>query len=146
MWRNDTKCKYMFMFPLKNLARKGLTMMHDFATVGSNRSDLIKEWHSPIYPIMWSRLNHFCMVNSLVPKRCGSTFTRVYFKLILWIDILSIPSKIGLRWVPQNLADEKSPLAQVMAWCHQSTSHYLIQCWPRSIMPYGVTRLQWVKD
>ena len=25
MWRNDTKCKYMFMFPLKNLARKGLS-------------------------------------------------------------------------------------------------------------------------
>ena len=25
MWRNDIKCKYMFMFPLKNLARKGLT-------------------------------------------------------------------------------------------------------------------------
>ena len=24
MWRNDTKCKYMFMFPVKNLARKGL--------------------------------------------------------------------------------------------------------------------------
>ena len=24
MWRHDTKCKYMFMFPLKNLARKGL--------------------------------------------------------------------------------------------------------------------------
>ena len=24
MWRNDTKCKYMFMFLLKNLARKGL--------------------------------------------------------------------------------------------------------------------------
>ena len=24
MWRNDIKCNYMFMFPLKNLARKGL--------------------------------------------------------------------------------------------------------------------------
>ena len=24
MWRNDTKCKYMFMFPQKNLARKGV--------------------------------------------------------------------------------------------------------------------------
>ena len=24
MWRNDTKPKYMFMFRLKNLARKGL--------------------------------------------------------------------------------------------------------------------------
>ena len=23
MWRNDIKCKYMFMFPLKNFARKG---------------------------------------------------------------------------------------------------------------------------
>ena len=26
MWNNDIKCKYMFLFPLKNLARKGLTM------------------------------------------------------------------------------------------------------------------------
>ena len=25
MWRNDTKRKYMIMFPPKNLARKGLT-------------------------------------------------------------------------------------------------------------------------
>ena len=25
MWSNDIKCKYMFMFPLKNLARKGLS-------------------------------------------------------------------------------------------------------------------------
>ena len=24
MWSNDIKCKYMFMFPLKNLAHKGL--------------------------------------------------------------------------------------------------------------------------
>ena len=33
-----------------------------------------------------------------------------------------------------------------MAWCHQATSHYLNQCWPRSSMPYGVTRPQWVKQ
>ena len=32
-----------------------------------------------------------------------------------------------------------------MAWCRQATSHYLNQCWPRSPMPYGVTRPQWVK-
>ena len=24
MWMNDTKCKYMFMLPLKKIARKGL--------------------------------------------------------------------------------------------------------------------------
>ena len=32
MWRNDIKCKYMFMFPLKNLACKGLTLELGSAT------------------------------------------------------------------------------------------------------------------
>ena len=32
-----------------------------------------------------------------------------------------------------------------MAWCRKATSHYLSQCWPSSMSPYGVTRLQWVK-
>ena len=31
-----------------------------------------------------------------------------------------------------------------MAWCRQATSHYLSQCWPRSMSPYGVIRPQWV--
>ena len=30
-----------------------------------------------------------------------------------------------------------------MGWCHQSTSHNLIQIWPRSMPPYCVTRPQW---
>ena len=37
-----------------------------------------------------------------------------------------------------------SILVQVMAWCRQATSHYLIQCWPRSLSPYDVTRPQGV--
>ena len=32
-----------------------------------------------------------------------------------------------------------------MAWCHQTTSHYLSQCWPRSLSLYGITKQQWVK-
>ena len=28
MWRNDTKCKYMFMFPLKNLVRYISLVVH----------------------------------------------------------------------------------------------------------------------
>ena len=39
---------------------------------------------------------------------------------------------------------DKSTLVHVMAWCRQATSHYLNQCWPRSMSPYGVTRPQWV--
>ena len=46
--------------------------------------------------------------------------------------------------MPQDFTDVKSTLVQVMAWCRQATSHYLNQCWPRSSMPYGVTRPQWV--
>ena len=32
-----------------------------------------------------------------------------------------------------------------MACFHQATNHYLRQCWPRSMSPYGVPRPQWVK-
>ena len=30
-----------------------------------------------------------------------------------------------------------------MAWCCQATSHYLSQCWPRSVS-FSITRPQWV--
>ena len=48
------------------------------------------------------------------------------------------------KCMPQNSFDDKSILVQVMAWCHQATSHYLSQCWPRSMLPYGIARPQWV--
>ena len=54
-----------------------------------------------------------------------------------------ISYEIALRWMPLDLTD-KSTLVQVMAWCRQETSHYLSQCWPRSMLPNGVTRPQWV--
>ena len=31
-----------------------------------------------------------------------------------------------------------------MVWCHQASSHYLSQCWPKCMSPYGITRPQWV--
>ena len=40
----------------------------------------------------------------------------------------------------------ESTLVQVMAWCRQATSHYLSQCWHRSISPYDVTRPQLVNS
>ena len=35
-------------------------------------------------------------------------------------------------------------MVQATAWCPQATSHYMSQCLPRSLAPYGVTRPQWV--
>ena len=46
-----------------------------------------------------------------------------------------------LLWNRPNMnVTGQSTLVQVMAWCRQATSHYLSQCWPRSLSPYGVTR------
>ena len=49
-------------------------------------------------------------------------------------------------WMPLNTFDIKSILAQVMAWCHLATRHYLSQCWPRPMLPFGVishNELKW---
>ena len=77
----------------------------------------------------------------------GQNWPRVIiiYKLIPWTDTSCAACKIVERWIPQNsIDDNKSTLVQVMAWCRQATSHYLSQCWPRSMSPYGVTRPQWV--
>ena len=47
--------------------------------------------------------------------------------------------QIALRW-SLDLKDDTSTLVQVMAWCRQTTSHYLSQYWPRSISLHVVTR------
>ena len=68
----------------------------------------------------------------------------VIFNLALLIGIFKSSYDNVLRWMPQDLTDDKSTLVQVMAWCRQATSHYLNQCCPRSPTPYGFTRPQWV--
>ena len=90
--------------------------------------------------------NHWeCILNSLAAGRFQRNYRKVIFQLILVIDGLSISCKIVLKWMPMDLTDGKSTLVQVMAWCRQATSHYLSQCWPRSLSPYGVIRPQWVQ-
>ena len=81
----------------------------------------------------------------MTPGRFEWNLRSVIFKLILMIGGWNIFSKIALKWMSLDLIDDKSTLVQVMAWCHQATSHYPSQCWTRSVSPYGVTRPQWVK-
>ena len=61
-------------------------------------------------------------------------------RLISWVFKSTLP------WYEcqKTLDDGKLKLVLVMVWCNQATSHYLNQCWPRSQMPYGITRPQWV--
>ena len=83
-------------------------------------------------------------VNSLAPGGFGCNFNISIFKLTLLIGTFRASFDKVLRWMIQDLTDDKSTLIQVMAWCCQATSHYLSQCWPRSTSPYGVIRPQWV--
>ena len=56
-----------------------------------------------------------------------------------WVN----PCEIAFWWISLNLTNDKSTLVQVMAWCRRATSHYLNQCWSRSVSPYGVTN-EWM--
>ena len=79
----------------------------------------------------------------LSPRNCGDNFKSILFKLFIQNSRLGAHSK-SARWMPQNLISEKPTPVQVMAWCHQATSHYLDQCCPRSLMPYRIISPWWV--
>ena len=77
-------------------------------------------------------------VNLLAPGRCGNNFTSVIF--MLQVGFLNNSCEIALGCISQNPFNDKSTLFHVMAWYHQATSHYMKQCRPWSILPYGVIR------
>ena len=83
-------------------------------------------------------------IDSLAPGRPGCHFKTAIFNFVLLIGIFTSSNDNALRWIPGDLADDKSTLVQVMAWCRQATSHYLSQCWPSSMSPYGMPRPQCV--
>ena len=82
--------------------------------------------------------------NSLTPGRLEWNLISVIFSLILVNGGWGIKCETALRCMSLNLTEDKSTLVKVMAWCRQATSHYLSQCWPRSLPSYGITRSQWV--
>ena len=76
---------------------------------------------------------------------CGN-LTSVSSEYMLRIKFMSTSYEMALSWMPQNTIGDNSALVGTMAWCRQSTTHYLSQCVLRSISPYGVTRPQRVSD
>ena len=89
-------------------------------------------------------INHVCVSLTHWPLRNFEwSFRHVIFKRI-FVDGWHICCEIALIWMSLDFTDDQSSLVQVMAWCRQATSHYLSQCWPRSLSPYGVIRPQLV--
>ena len=60
----------------------------------------------------------------------------------LVIDSWSICCETALIKMSLGLTGDKSTLVQVMTWCRQAANHYLYQCCPSSMTPYGVYRGQ----
>ena len=105
-------------------------------------SDILCHNYKNLY---WYEHCSLVLINSLAPGRFQFNFRYIFFKLNLVNGGWGIFYEIAPRWMPLDLTNDKSTLVQVMAWCRQATSHYLSQCWPRSMSPNGVTRPQWVK-
>ena len=76
--------------------------------------------------------------NSLASRRFEINLRKLFFMQILLIHGWGISGENVLTWAAQDLTDDKSTFFQVMDWCRQATRHYLSQCWPRSMSPYGV--------
>ena len=101
-------------------------------------------WHLQTFTSFVMRFVSGLSVNSLAPGKFEWHFKYLIFQIISVIDGWGISCELALRWMSLHFTDDKSTLVQVMAWCRQATSHYLGQCWPRSLSPYGITGPQWV--
>ena len=100
---------------------------------------LVMAWHwtgnKPLPVAVLRSLRHVppLYVKSLVAGRSGWDLKNANFSLVLLIDTFRSSHDNALRWKPWDFTDDKSTLVQVMAWCRQATSHFLRQCWPRSL-------------
>ena len=74
----------------------------------------------------------------MAPGKFEWNFRYLIFQIISVIGGWDISCELALRWMSLDLTDDKSTLVQVMAWCRQATSHYLSQCWPRSLCKWKV--------
>ena len=81
------------------------------------------------------------LVNPLSQGWYGNDFKNAIAKYILRIKCMIMSDEIALCWMPHKTFDEKSPLVQILTWWRQATSHYLSQCWPRSMLPCGINSL-----
>ena len=59
---------------------------------------------------------------------------RSFYDLTSWASHVKL---ISGEWHRTPLILSQHQLFQIMAWCREATTHYLSQCWHRSMSPYG---------
>ena len=113
-----------------------------FASICKNMRILLMGWRYRERCWVIIALSH--LFNSLAPGGCGSDFKSKIWKIIIQNGSLGYHSEIALMWLPHKLTNRKSTMVRIMARCHEATSLYLNQCWPRSMLADCITRPQWV--
>ena len=86
--------------------------------------------------MMVSLLTHICVARPQWVKR----FSNLLYRIVAWAFAVKL-----LTGKCHRNSNEKSTLVQSLVWSCQAVSHYLSQCWPRSMWPYGIPRPQWFK-
>ena len=155
MWKNDTKCKYMFMFLLNNSARKELKIIWGLHMVsfvnwflwGCKFGDVMFVMTDLPYVLeirgwLCIRLifNSFPLdkMAAILEMRCSNAF-RWMESFIFWFKFhcslfVCTQLTISQHWFRLWLGAK---------W---ATSHYLSQCWPSSLMHICSTRGTWVNS
>ena len=75
----------------------------------------------------------------IAPWGYHSDFRCAILKCSVVIIFISTSSAIVFMQMEQDPTDDESTLVQVMAWHLKAISYYVNQCWPRSLMSYGIT-------
>ena len=86
----------------------------------------------------------YIFFNSLTTERCGSIFTNGFIKVILRIDILSKPCKMGLRWMALIISQYQ--LVQIMTWCRGGNKPLPERMLTQIYVTIRRIRSQWVKS
>ena len=113
----------------------------------ASRDWLTLKYETNTATLTWNRGWNTWYFNSLTPGSYSNIFRFLLFKnhnvycMVARTISVKLPSdkSNGPHWWYLRLV-------QVMAWGHQTTSHYLSHCWPRSLLSYGVTRPWWVAN
>ena len=140
-----SQCQHSFqMKAVQPLAKMLVTAQHYFSKTAQRHPNLtywifVFIWSYPPPKLQWPT-STMIAVYLIGPWGIWMKFWICIFKLILVIDSWGICCEIALIWMSLDFTDDQSTLVQVMAWCHQATSQYLSQCWPRTLSSYGIKR------
>ena len=122
-------------------------------TIRTNFSEILSEIHKFSFKEMHFKMSakwrQFCLSLNVLTNThpCISNCLWIKSCFTDWYLLASLSCYDNdLRWMPRDCTDDKSTLTQVMAWCCKAASHYLSQCWHKSVSPSGITKPQCVES